>query len=521
MTADLILRGRIITMDDARPFAGALAVRGEHVLAVGDDLDELDGLRGPATRVIDVDGCILPGFVEAHGHFLGDATVQSPALVDIRPVVLPTADEVLAAIREAVATRPVTVCNGWEPLLQKGLPEPTLSWLDGLAPASPLIVMHNSGHAVFFNSVAMRQAGLSLTTPDPPGGRFSRNVAGELAGAAYEPAAISMVTGYLREGVTDITPSLLAQSARVNARGVTMMSEMAFDPGVRPLLEKVPLTTRLRLYEVSTPALESDAAPGAGDDMIRQIGIKTWADGSPWTGNLAASFPYLATGERHAPNYSDAELLEISRAYYAKGWQLACHANGDDAVQQVLDVWERMLGGRPDDRRLRIEHASSMRPEQFERAHALGITCSLFPDHIYYWGEVLNELFGPDVAGRWAPIGTALSTGMRVSLHNDSPVTPANPLHNIAVAATRMSRRGHAFGIGERIGVRQALRAQTIDAAWQLHADDITGSLTPGKYADLAVVSADPTRVQPEEIEELTVDATFLAGRQVHGDPLA
>jgi predicted amidohydrolase YtcJ len=517
MTADLILRGRVITMDDARPSAGALAVRGDRVLAVGDDLD---GLRGPHTRVVDVDGCVLPGFVEAHGHFLGDATVQSPALVDIRPVVLATADEVLAAVREAVATRPMTVCNGWEPLLQKGLPEPTLSWLDELAPATPLIIMHNSGHAVFFNSAAMRQAGLTPTTPDPPGGRFTRNAAGELAGAAYEPAAISLVTGHLRDGITDAAPALLAQSARVNARGVTMMSEMAFDPRARPLLENVPLTTRLRLYEVSTSALRSDVEPGAGDDMIRQVGIKAWADGSPWTGNLAASFPYLSSGERHAPNYSTAELLEISRAYYAQGWQLACHANGDEAVQQVLDVWEEMLGGRPGDRRLRIEHASSMRPEQFRRAHALGVTCSLFPDHIYYWGEVLDELFGADVAGRWAPIGTALSTGMRVSLHNDSPVTPANPLHNVAVAATRTSRLGRAFGTGERIGVLQALRAQTIDAAWQLHADDVTGSLAPGKYADIAVVSADPTRVAPEEIEDLTVDATFLAGRQVHGDLL-
>lgn len=181
MTAGLILRGRVLTMDD---------------------------------------GCVLPGFVEAHGHFPGDATAQSPALVDIRPVVLPAADEVLAAIRKAVATRPVTVCNGWEPLLQKGLPEPILSWLDGLTP----------------------------TTPDPPGGRFARDAAGRPAGAAYGPAAISMVTRHLRDGVTDAAPALLAESARVNARGVTMMGEMAFDPGARPLLLPTTSTTGARCW---------------------------------------------------------------------------------------------------------------------------------------------------------------------------------------------------------------------------------------------------------------------------------
>ncbi|MFD0899480.1 amidohydrolase [Actinomadura sediminis] len=517
MTADTILRGRVVTLDDRVPFAEAVAVRAGRVLAVGTASD-LDGLRGPGTRTVDVDGCVLPGFVEAHGHFLGDATVQSGHLVDIRPVTLPDAGAVVAAIREAVAARPVAVCNGWEPLLHRGLPEPTLEWLDGVAPHVPLIIMHNSGHSAYFNTRAMDLAGLSGRTPDPSGGYFGRTPAGDLDGSAFEPAAIGLVTAPLRAAVADPAPALLAQSARVNARGVTMMSEMAFDPASRPHLRDVPLTTRLRLYEVSTPALRSDVEPGAGDDMVRQVGIKTWADGSPWTGNLAASFPYRSGPfqPHHDPNYGAADLLEISRAYHSAGWQLACHANGDAAVQQVLDVWEEMLGGTPAEApRLRIEHASAMRPDQFERAHAMGVTCSLFPDHIYYWGEVLDDLFGADVAHRWAPIGTALRTGMRVSLHNDSPVTPVSPLHNIGVAATRLSRRGRAFGVDERVSVAQALRAQTIDAAWQLRADDVTGSLTPGKYADLVVVSADPLRTPPEEIEGITVRETYLAGERV------
>ncbi|MFC4914107.1 amidohydrolase [Actinomadura gamaensis] len=530
MTADLVVRGRLRTMDPARPHAQALAARAGRIIAVGTSAD-IEPLRGPGTRVIDTGGCVLPGFVEAHGHFLGDATVQSGALVDIRPAVLPDAGQVVAAVRDAVAARGDTICNGWDGLLQKGLPEPTLAWLDGLAPGTPLIILHNSGHAAYFNSAAARRAGVTRDTPDPAGGRFGRDASGELTGTAYEPAAIGQITAPLQARATPdaAVAALTAESARVNARGVTMMSEMAFAPAARPLLGHVPLTTRLRLYEVSGPSLRSDVEPGAGDDMVRQIGIKMWADGSPWTGNIAAGFPYLASpatasigvrpGHRHAPNYTHAELLEISRAYRSAGWQLACHANGDEAAQQVLDVWEEMLGGRRPDGppMLRIEHASSMRPEQFDRAHALGITCSLFPDHIYYWGEAIDDLFGSEVAERWAPLATALRTGMRVSLHNDSPVTPVHPLHNIAVAATRLSRHGRAFGLAESIGVEQALRAQTIDAAWQLHADDIAGSLTPGKYADLVVLSADPLQVPPEEIEGLDVQATFLAGTQVHG----
>ncbi|MGI5167129.1 amidohydrolase [Spirillospora sp. CA-253888] len=541
MSADLIVRGRVVTVDPANPRAEALAVSNGRIIAVGTNA-EIAALHGPGTRVIDAGrSCVLPGLVEAHGHFLGDATVQAGVLVDIRPAVVPDAETVLATIQKAIAANGTagTYCNGWDALLQKGLPEPDRAWLDGLAPDTPLVILHNSGHSAYFNTAAMRRAGLSRDTPDPSGGRLVRDPGGDLTGVALEPSAIGLLTAHLRAAVTPeaATAALAAQSARVNARGVTTMSEMGFDPHARPLLAHAraagAITARLRLYEVATPALASDATPGEGDDLIRQIGVKIWADGSAWTGNLAATFPYLDTpaaralgippGHREAPNHTHRELLELSRAYFAAGWQLACHANGDEAAELVLSAWSEMLDGRAPSGppRLRMEHVSTMRPEQFARAHALGVTCSLFPDHIYYWGEVIaDDLFGPDVADRWAPIATALKTGMRVSLHNDSPVTPLDPLHNISVAATRLSRAGHRYGLSERLSVAQALRAQTIDAAWQLQADDIIGSLTPGKYADLAILSGDPLETAPEEIGDLRVQATFLNGRQVHGAPL-
>ncbi|NRQ37022.1 amidohydrolase [Nonomuraea sp. NN258] len=519
--ADLVIRGRLLTVDPSRPSARALAVRDGRIVAVG-AAHEMP--PGPVTDV--GDACVMPGFVEAHGHFVGDAVVS--CLVDIRPVTVPDAARVVALIRETVAGRGAAYFSGWDALLQKGLPEPTLAWLDEIAPHTPLTIMHNSGHIVYFNSVAARLAGIGAHTPDPPGGRFGRTPAGELDGTAYQqPAANLVLEPLLREVIPPaIVPALKAAAERANAAGVTMMSEMGLNPVYRLALDAARdlITLRLRLYEVSTPERRSAAVPGQGDDLIRQIGVKMWADGSPWVGNLAATFPYLdnaatrllgVPGGRSEANYSAAELLEISRAYFAAGWQLACHANGDQAVELVLDAWERLLrdAGRPD-HRLRLEHCSAMRPEQFARAHALGVTCSLFPDHVYYWGEVLaDDLFGPEVADRWAPIAPALRSGMRVSLHNDSPVTPVEPLRNISVAATRISRRGRRFG--EAIGVEQAIRAQTVDAAYQLFADDVTGSLEVGKYADLVVLGADPREVDPAAIADIPVIATYLQGRQV------
>ena len=156
-------------------------------------------------------------------------------------------------------------------------------------------------------------------------------------------------------------------------------------------------------------------------------------------------------------------------------------------------------------------------PSSCNAPHDLGVTCSIFVDQIHYWGDVIVDgLFGEERGSRWMPAGSAVATGMRISLHNDPPVTPEEPLRNISVAVTRTAPSGRVLGPEERLTVEQAIRAQTIDAAWQLFSDDITGSLEVGKYADLVVLSADPRAVPPADIADLQVRATFLAGRQVY-----
>jgi len=152
----------------------------------------------------------------------------------------------------------------------------------------------------------------------------------------------------------------------------------------------------------------------------------------------------------------------------------------------------------------------------FVEAHGR-VTCSIFVDQIHHWGDVIVDgLFGPERGSRWMPAGSAVAAGMRISLHNDPPVTPEEPLRNISVAVTRMAPSGRVLAPEERLTVEQAIRAQTIDAAWQLFTDDVVGSLEVGKYADMVVLSADPRTVPPEQISDLDVHATFLAGRQVY-----
>nr|MDP9165255.1 amidohydrolase [Actinomycetota bacterium] len=419
--------------------------------------------------------------------------------------------------------------NGWDPLLQLGLPEPTLAWLDAAAPETPLVIVHNSGHKAYFNSVTARNLGLTRDTPDPKGARYGRDAAGELDGTAEESSAVfSLIGGAIDAG--GYPAMLLAECARLNRAGLTTCSEMAFDPMFRPALDALrgDLTVRLRTYEMSAAAMSTTEVLDNGDDVVRQVGIKIWVDGSPWIGNVDLSFPYLDTAATRSigvtpgscghANYTREQLTEIVAAYFPLGWQLACHVQGDAGVDTILDVYADALQRWPrPDHRLRLEHVGAISDEQLQRAHALGVTCSIFVDQIHYWGDVLVDgLFGAEHGSRWMPAGSAVATGMRISLHNDPPVTPEEPLRNISVAATRVAPSGRVLGPEQRLTVEQAIRAQTLDAAWQLFADDAIGSLEVGKYADLVVLSADPRSVPPETIADLDVRATFLAGRRVY-----
>ena len=266
--------------------------------------------------------------------------------------------------------------NGWDPLLQNGLPDPTLDWLNGIAPDTPLVVIHNSGHKAYFNSAAAARTGLTRDTPDPKGAQYGHHASGELDGTAEETGAVfPLLAGAIQP--SDYPAMLLAECARLNQAGLTTCSEMAFDPLFRPMLDQLrdQLTVRLRTYEMSTAQMTTDQTVDNGDDTVRQVGIKIWVDGSPWIGNIDLSFPYLDTAATRAigvvpgscghANYTREQLTEIVKAYFPLGWQMACHVQGDKGVDTILDIYEEALKKHPrTDHRLRLEHVGAISDEQ-------------------------------------------------------------------------------------------------------------------------------------------------------------
>ena len=509
----------------------AMAVEEGVIVAVG-TADALGSSYPDAERVA-LDGWVMPGLIEPHGHPGFSAILLSDLVVDLRPVVIPDADGVLAALRAGVADADgeAVFANGWDALLQRGLPDPDIRFLDDLAGSVPLAVIHNSGHSVYFNTAAALAAGIDRNTPDPVGASFGRDAEGALTGVALEAAAVEMVVAPMlakaQEHLPRILPSHLHDLA---SRGITTVSDLSWNTALDPLVDALraqgAMPVRLRWYEMSRPG-GIPSVRGSDDPVFRQTGVKTWSDGSPWVGNIATSFPYLDTPATrglglephhigHA-NYTAEQLRTIAEPYAAAGWQLACHVHGDRAIDDTLDVYAQIIAQHDlTDHRFRLEHCGAMTPAQFARAASLGVTVSLFVDHITYWGEVLvDDLFGPEHGGAWADAGAAFAAGHRATFHNDGWVTPNEPFRNMAVAETRTTRNGYLMPGGTAVTREQALLAHTANAAWQLFSDHEVGALVPGLIADFIVVDRDPVTVSAVELAETQVTATYVGGTRV------
>ena len=310
----------------------------------------------------------------------------------------------------------------------------------------------------------------------------------------------------------------------VAAMGVTAPGEEA----VRQYQE----ASRLERSPVRTLAyglphqMSATDTPDAPTTQAGVIGIKFWVDGSPFAGGAAFEEPYenteltrerLHLGEDHlAPLNHDVEYLAEQFAdYHARGYQIAVHVQGERAVDTALAAAEMALGeeGLAGDHRFRLEHNALISPEQLVRAQEMGMTVSFFVDHVYFYGHALPDLVGDERVARYMPLKSALEAGHRITVHTDNPATPVDPFRAMRTARARSARTGETvIAPDQALSPIEALRAMTIDAAWQLQLEEETGSLAVGKSADLVQLSANPLEVSDDELAGIEVRATWLAG---------
>jgi len=531
----ILLGGTIRTMNPAQPVAEAIAISRGRIVAVG-SRGEVTALKGTGTEVIDAKGgTILPGFIDPHVHIVMGAVLSS--FVDARPMTCETIDSVMQALAAAAArTRPGEwiMARGFDPSLCKGNANITRHDLDRVVPGHPVFMLNASGHLAYVNSLAIERAGVTEDTPDPgAGGKYVKGpdgrLTGVLAGAASYAPFLRVAPRATPQNLIPAVIGVLDDAAR---KGCTMLVDAGL--GVFAGTEEFRLLSALgatRRSPVRIGAMMTgtrmdewlafpEARPGQGDDWFRLLGFKFWADGSNQGNTGYQRERYLNVDSRGILSFPADDLAAgIARAHNA-GWQVAVHANGDAAIDLVLECYGRALAANPrKDHRHRIEHCSIAWDEHFAKMAELGLTPSFLIGHVHYWGRAFRDrIFGPAKASRLDATASALRAGVRFSLHSDYDVTEIGPLRCIENAVTRIMRDGgEVLAPSECISVEQGLRSMTIDAAWQTRMDHAVGSLEPGKYADLVVLDEDPLKVEPTRLSAIAVRETWVEGIRKHG----
>jgi predicted amidohydrolase YtcJ len=554
LVADLILSGgTILTMERSQPRAEAIAISGGTIVAVGAK-DEVMAHAGPNTRNIDLAGrALLPGFIDAHGHFanalrvVGWANIQRPPAGPVTSIA-----SLQQVMREHVASHPVAkgewvIAYGYDADgFSDGRPLDKAD-LDALFPDNPVMVIHNSNHGAVLNSRALAIAGFDASTPDPAGGVIVRRPGStEPAGLVMETAFIPLFLHMPQPSEEDRLAQFDAAQRLYTAKGITTAQDgataagdlglfqrasregrLSIDLVLLPLVLEVPTMLRERFpdfhgktLEMPQPALD---AFGKYHDRLKLQGIKLVVDGSPqgktafWGEPLLTPGPNGEENWRGQPMFPPEQLNASVAELSAQGVQLFAHCNGDAAIAMMIEACHK-AGLKPEqDHRTVIIHSQFMAPGQLEQYAELGLHPSFFTVHAFFFGDTHLANLGPERAGRMSPMASAMALGLHCSNHNDFSVTPIEPMRMIDTAMTRRSRTGVVLGESERVSAEAALRALTIEAAWQIREEDSKGSLAAGKRADLVILDADPTATAPEHLNDITVVATLKDGACIYG----
>ncbi len=528
--ADTVLvGGKVWTGNPRQPEAAAIAILDGKVAAVGSDA-EIRRWAGPSTKVLELRGRrVVPGFNDAHVHFFDGG--QGLASVQLRDAPSPEVfrDRIGAYARTLDKGR--WVLNGnWDHERWTPANLPTRQLIDAVTPDHPVFINRLDGHMALANSLALKLAGITRDTPDPPGGSIVRDANGEPTGMLKDAAMNAVYAVIPEANATEIATALRAAMRNANENGVTSVQDMSASPEVlrvyRQLLAGGELTVRVygaqplsRWERLAAPGIGA----GFGGDMLRIGALKGFADGS--LGSTTALFydAYLdAPGTSGLPSdemVDKAAMLDDMLGADAAGLQLAVHAIGDKANATVLDMFAEVARRNgPRDRRLRIEHAQHFRMIDIPRMHAQGVIASMQPYHAIDDGRWAEKRIGAERAKGTYAFRSLLDAGAVLAFGSDWYVAPMEPLAGIHAAVTRRTLDGaHPGGWvpEQKISVAEAVRAYTAGSAYAEGQEAVKGTLAPGKLADVVVLSADIFAIDPVKIADVRVDATLLGGELV------
>lgn len=525
------VNGEILTMNATNEIAQAVAVQGETIHAVGSNA-HIRALIGANTRVVDLAGkTLLPGFIDAHGHF-PESGVRALYRVDANSPPIGTTTSIADIIQRLKAKPQRTPKGQWiqgfgyDDTLLEDRRHPTREDLDKASTAHPIWLVHVSGHLAVANSMALDTANITEDTPDPAGGVIRRYPGTKRPNGIFEEMAMFQVLNQIPPLSAAHSLDAISAAAREYARkGVTTAQNgFAQDVWIDSLIAAA-AQGALPIRVVLWPGLKATEKRIPDSSMLKLGAVKLIADGSiqGYTGYLTKPYTVPPPGGNNDyvgyPFVSREDLTAQVKKLHAAGYQIAIHGNGDAAIDNIIHAYSEAQKAQPRaDTRHIIVHAQMARDDQLEAMKELGIIPSFFSLHTYYWGDRHRDIFmGPARAYRMSPARSARDRGVRFTIHADAPVVPMDPLLLVWAAVNRISTSGDIIGAEQRLTPLQALRAVTVDAAWQHFDEKRTGSLEPGKLADLVILSESPLRF-PLYIRDIRVLETVVGGKTIYKD---
>ena len=520
----VVVGGPVWTGHAALPWARGFAVTGDTISFVGQD-DDVRARIASSTRVVELSGRFaMPGFIDTHAHFLdGGFRLSAVQLRDAA-----TAEDLAQRLRDYAARREpgAWILGGdWDHELWGGA-LPDRAWIDAATPDHPVWVTRLDWHMALANTRALELAGLSEDVRSPDGGEVVRDATGRLTGV-FKDAAMTLVSRFVPQPTAaERDAALRAAMAHAASLGVTGVHDMgSWDDLETYRRAKSAGDLTLRVYAfVPLSTVDRLAArverEGRGDDWLRIGGLKGFVDGSLGSGTALFSEPYTdEPGNRGLRVTPMAELRRWMTRADEADLQVAIHAIGDQAVRELLDAYGDLESAHgPRDRRYRVEHAQHLDAGDIDRFAKLRIVAAMQPYHAFDDGRWAERRIGADRARLAYAFRSLIDAGATVAFGSDWTVAPLDPLTGVYAAVTRHTLDGaHPEGWipEQKISIEQAMRAYTAAAAWAGFMDTRTGRLTPGRLADFVILTGDPFRIEPRNLLDLRVDATFVGGTEV------
>lgn len=532
--------GDILTMSGPVPkYVQRLAFRDGKIVFAG-SAKGIGPFKGPRTVTQNLQGkCLLPGFVDAHGHFVSVGVQAISANLLPQPDgPVGTISQLQAVMRAHIAKSPIVKKFGvaigfnYDDSQLKEKRSPNVAELDAISTKFPIVVIHQSGHLGAMNSLALKMAGVSASSPNPQGGVIVRKPGSKEPNGVLEETAFFVALFKVLPDFNEAekVEQVIAAQKIYAANGFTTIQEGRAEPAMLSTLSAGADRKKYVLDVVAFPALDTNGAEAilpmssSYKNRYRFGGVKLTFDGSPQGKTAFFTHPYheVPAGQpksyRGYPAFSEADAQKWVTIAFKNRWNLLVHGNGDAAIDQLIRVVKKARTQYPPKgNRTVLIHGQYLRKDQLHQLKALEIMPSVYPMHTFYWGDWHRQsVAGAVRAENISPTGWLLRAGMKFTIHHDAPVTFPNSMRVLDSAVNRITRSGYVLGPSQRLSPYVALQAMTIWAAYQHQEERTKGSLEPGKLADFVVLNQNPLKVQRSKIIGIRVVQTFKEGQVVY-----